>query len=142
MKILTGVLVLSLVSGAPAAATTKHWHEDEKHRNKHWQDHDDDGDDRDEHAAYCYFEPHDVRILREYYEPRYRSLPPGLAKKFYRTGQLPSGWQKKVEPLPIEVERRLVPLRPDYRRGYVDGAVVVYIPRTEILIDVFPLFRP
>ena len=40
------------------------------------------------------------------------------------------------------VERRLIPLPPDYRRGYIDGSVVVYVPRTEVLIDVFPVFRP
>ncbi len=35
----------------------------------------------------------------------YRSLPPGLAKKLRRGGNLPAGWQKKVsvgEPIPQE----------------------------------------
>ena len=39
-------------------------------------------------------------------------------------------------PLPVAVERRLVALPRGYRRGYIDGAIVVYSPRTEILIDV------
>jgi len=141
VRFLPGVLLLSLASAAPTTASMKHWHEDKTHRAQHWQDRDDDEqDDRDRHEAYCYFEPHDLRIIREYYEPRFRSLPPGIAKKFDRTGHLPPGWQKKVEPLPAAVERRLVPLRPDYRRGYVDGIVVVYIPRTQIVLDVAPLF--
>jgi hypothetical protein len=141
MKLTPCVLVLSLVSAVPASA--KHWHEDKKHWNEHRNGHDWNDDRRgDHHAARCFFEPHDVRIIREYYEPRYRTLPPGLAKKFYRTGHLPPGWERKVEPLPVAVERELVVLPPGYRRGYIDGAVVVYSPRTHVTIDVVALFRP
>lgn len=118
MKTIFGVLLLSLLTAAPAAA--KHRHDEGKH--------------------VCYFQPHDVRIIREYYEPRYRSLPPGLAKKFARTGHLPPGWQKKMEPLPIAVERELVVLPPGYRRGYIGGSIVVYSPQAQIMIDVVPLF--
>jgi hypothetical protein len=126
MKMIVGVLLLSLLTAAPA--TAKHWHDEGKHSNNH-------------RAAICYFQPHDVRIIREYYEPRYRSLPPGLAKKFARTGHLPPGWQRKMEPLPVAVERELVVLPSGYRRGYIDGTIIVYSPQTQIMIDVIPLFR-
>jgi hypothetical protein len=141
MKFMFYALLLSLLPAAPAAA--KHWHEDEQ-RNKHWRTYDQDDDDRrvDDHPAICYFQPHDVRIIREYYAPRYHSLPPGLAKKFYRTGHLPPGWAKKMEPLPAVVERQLVVLPPGYRRGSIDGAVVVYSPRSQVMIDVIALFAP
>ena len=139
MKLTLSVLLLGVLSATPAAA--KHWHENGKHWNKHWDGRDDDERRRDHHAAKCYFEPHDVRIIRGYYEPRYRSLPPGLAKKFARTGHLPPGWEKKMEPLPVVVERDLVVLPPGYQRGYIDGSVVVYVPRTQVVIDVVPLFR-
>src|SRR5262245_41215566 len=120
MKIVSGVALLSLLVAAPAVA--KHAHK--SHGDKHQ----------------CYLEPHDVLIVREYYAPHVRSLPPGLAKKYERTGQLPPGWQKKIQPLPVEVERRLVVLPPDYRRGVIDGAVVVYSPRTHVAIDVAAIF--
>jgi hypothetical protein len=139
MKSTLGILLLSLLSAAPASA--KHWHENEKHWNKHWDARDDDEPGRGHRSANCYFEPHDVRIIREYYEPRYRALPPGLAKKFYRTGHLPPGWAKRMEPLPVAVERDLVVLPPGYRRGYLDGSVVVYSPRTRMMIDVVAIFR-
>ena len=144
MKLTLCALLLSLLPAAPAAAKPKHWHEDEKHWNKHWKDHDRDIDDRkvDHHSASCYFQPQDARLIREYYAPRYRNLPPGLAKKLYRTGRLPPGWEKKLEPLPVVVERQLVVLPPGYRRGYLDGAVVVYSPRTHVMIDIVALFRP
>ena len=69
------------------------------------------------------------------------SLPPGLAKKLARTGHPPPGWQKKMEPLPVAVERELVVLPSGYRRGYIDGSIIVYSPHTQVMIDVVPLFR-
>ena len=119
MRVILSAVLVSLVVASPAIAKPHH------------ERHDD-----------CRFAPSDVRIVREYYEPRYRSLPPGLAKKYYRTGHLPPGWEKKMEPLPVAVERRLVVLPPEYRRGYIDGSVVVYSPRTNVLIDVVSVFRP
>lgn len=113
MKLTYGLLLGALLIAAPASA--KHKHPDRQP---------------------CYLQPHDVRIIREYYEPRQRSLPPGLAKKYARTGRLPPGWAKRVEPLPVEVERRLVVLPRGYRRGYVDGAIVVYAPRTQVAFDI------
>ena len=136
MKVTLGVLLLTTALATPAAAATlKVRHDDQKHAKKHAEDRDRDSD-RGHSVAIVYFPAQDVRILREYYEPRYRSLPPGLAKKYRRTGQLPPGWQKKMEPLPVAVERRLVVLPPEYRRGYVDGTVVVYSPRTQVVVDV------
>jgi hypothetical protein len=119
MKLMLSVLVLAIATATPAVAKPKHWHEDEDHWNK----------------QRCYFQPAEVQIIREYYEPHHRPLPPGLAKKFYRTGHLPPGWEKKMEPLPVAVERRLVALPPDYRRGYIEGSVLVYSPRTQVIVD-------
>src|SRR5262249_29100449 len=106
MRILIGALLLSMLPATNAVAKPKHWHEDERHS----QDRDDD------RGPNCYFRHDDVRIIREYYEPRYQPLPPGIAKKYYRTGHLPPGWEKKMQPLPVVVERQLVALPPDYRR--------------------------
>lgn len=123
MRLMSSVLLVTLLSATHAFAKPKHWHEDRKHAGQR-----------------CYFEDRDVRIIREYYEPRYRPLPPGLAKKLYRTGHLPPGWERRMEPLPVVVERQLVVLPPDYRRGYIDGSIVVYSPRTRVLVDVVSVF--
>jgi hypothetical protein len=61
------------------------------------------------------FSTGDRRVVRENDEPRYRRLPPGLQKKYNRTGQLPPGWQRKIQPLPSAVERRLMVLPREYR---------------------------
>ena len=138
-KPLVCAALATFLSGAPAWAD--HWHDDHDHWKKHAKHHgDDDDDDVDHDARGCYFQPRDVRVIAQYYEPEYRSLPPGLSKKYYRTGQLPPGWQKKVRPLPVVVERQLVVLPPEYRRGMIDGYAVVYNPRTQIVIDVAAVF--
>ena len=79
-------------------------------------------------------------MIREYYAPRYRNLPPGLQKKLARTGQLPPGWQKKMEPFPVVVERDLVVLPAGYRRGVIDGHAVIYDSRTHVMVDVAVLY--
>lgn len=86
------------------------------------------------------FSRHDVQLIREYYAPRYRSLPPGLQKKYQRTGQLPPGWQKKFDPFPMALERQLVVLPSGYRRGVFDGHAVIVNPRTGTVFDVAVLF--
>jgi len=121
------------------AAPDKHWHEDDKHWKKH-ANHRDDDDDDDRRGHACYFRPHDVWVISDYYAPRYRPLPPGLQKKLYRTGHLPPGWAKRMEPMPVAVERDLAPVPVGYRRGVIDGYAVIYEPRTEVIIDIAVLF--
>ena len=86
------------------------------------------------------FSSQDVRLIREYYAPRYRKLPPGLQKKLARTGQLPPGWQKKMQPFPVALEQKLVVLPTGYQRGVIDGHAVIYRPGTSVIIDATVLF--
>ena len=133
-------LILLAVAGwmifSPQAIKAKD--HDDDHGRKHWRD--DDDEDRDRHRRYsdhCFREEH-LRVIRDYYHER--ELPPGLAKKYYRTGQLPSGWDRRVQPFPYEVERTLPPVPVGYARGYVDGYAVVYQPRTHFVIDFHAVF--
>jgi hypothetical protein len=91
-------------------------------------------------AAHVRFLPRDVRVIRDYYAPRHRALPPGLRKKLHRTGQLPPGWQKRFQPFPVVLERQLVVLPRGYRRGVIDGHAVVIDPRTRVIVDLAVLF--
>ena len=86
------------------------------------------------------FASSEVVVLRDYYGPRYRNLPPGLQKKLARGGQLPPGWQKKFEPFPVDVERRLPRLPDGCRRGVIDGHAVIYNSHTNVIIDIAVLF--
>jgi hypothetical protein len=91
-------------------------------------------------SVHVVFLPREVRIIREYYGPRYRNLPPGLQKKYRRTGQLPPGWQKKMQPFPVAVERQMTVLPAGYSRGVIDGHAIIYNPRTQVIVDMAVLF--
>src|SRR6516164_6172196 len=85
--------------------------------NRENQQGDDQGGDHDSR----YFRREDYGSVRRYYTGP-RDLPPGLRKKYYRTGKLPPGWQKKIQPFPPELVRVLPPPPPNCDRGYIDGA--------------------
>ena len=76
---------------------------------KHAVAHSDDTDSA-KLMAQVSWSTHDVEIIRRHYTPKYRDLPPGLRKKYQRTGQLPPGWQKKMQPFPAALERDCAPL--------------------------------
>jgi len=81
-----------------------------------------------------YFRREDYAAVQHYYNGP-KDLPPGLRKKYYRTGKLPPGWEKKIRPFPPELVRVLPPPPPNCERGYIDGVAVVYDVRTRIIVD-------
>ena len=91
-------------------------------------------------AVHVVFSSRELRVIRQYYAPRYRNLPPGLQKKYARTGQLPPGWRKKMEPFPVALQRDLVVLPAGYQRGVIDGHAVIYNSRTQVIVDLAVLF--
>ena len=100
------VLVLACSLGPISQGAVAGGHDDEHGKGKgHWKHADDD--DRERHRSCgdgCFSEDH-IRMIRDYYGPQV--LPSGLAKKYYRTGQLPPGWEKKVRTFPPQIEQRL-----------------------------------
>ena len=81
--------------------------------------------------------PRDIEVIRTHYSQQSSSLPPGLQKKVARGGQLPPGWQRKMQPFPASVDRVLLPLPTGYERGIVDGHAVIYNGTT--VIDIFAI---
>jgi hypothetical protein len=110
----------------------------ERYDRAYYQDDRDYRDDR-YYQHDRYYRDRDIIVIRDYYRPYYRPLPPGLQKRYYRGGYLPPGWAKKVYPVPVYVERELVVVPHGYRRGIIDGHAVVYNDRGFIL-DVAVLF--
>ena len=98
------------------------------------------GSDRVGGSVRITFSTQDLRVIHEYYEPRYRTLPRGLQKKLARREPLPPGWQKKFELFPSAVERRLMALPHGFQRGVVDGHAVIFDDVTHVLLDVAVLF--
>lgn len=105
-------------------------------RQKHRRAYDRDRDDRGRRERY--FSDRDVVLVREHYRPRYRHEPRGRYK-YYRSGYLPRGWQRRMRPYPVYVEREVIVLPRGYRRGIIDGHAVVYSSRG-LIIDVAVLF--
>jgi hypothetical protein len=93
----------------------------------------------------------DRRILRDYVAnypggglppglaKRKGALPPGLQKQLRRNGRLPRGLEKKIFHFPAKLERRLSPLVPGLRRGFIGGRAVIYNPKTSVIVDVVVL---
>ena len=81
--------------------------------------------------------PRDIEVIRTHYSQPSTSLPPGLQKKVARGGQLPPGWQKRMQPFPASVDRVLLSLPTGYERGVVDGHAVIYNGTT--VIDIFAI---
>jgi hypothetical protein len=84
--------------------------------------------------GFRYFRREDYGAVQRHYSGP-RDPPPGLRKKYFRTGKLPPGWQKKIRPFPPELVRVLPPPPPNCERGYIDGVAIVYDRRTRIILD-------
>ena len=138
MKSLALWIVVALLSATHTATAVSVTSQKEKKPAKHGPAADDARDSRV--AIHVVFSTDEQRVIRDHYAPRYRNLPRGLQKKLARTGQLPPGWQKKMEPFPASIERELVVLPREYRRGVIDGHAVIYNPRTQVIIDLVVLF--
>ncbi len=108
-----------------------------RHHDDNHDDHKDEGPRGHGKGHVRYFRPEDRVILGQYYPVQ--SLPPGLRKKYARTGTVPPGWQKRVQPLPVAVVEQLPPPPPNCERGYVDGYAVVYDRRTRVILDTVDL---
>lgn len=132
--LLGGVLVAALPAGVAFAD------HGQGHGNGHGNGHgrgNDQGEDEGHgrgHGEGRYFRGSDYALLQQYYAGP-RDLPPGLRKKYYRTGTLPPGWAKRFQPMPVVLVQQLPPI-PEYcERGYVDGYAVVYDRRTRVILD-------
>jgi hypothetical protein len=140
MKLVHGLIVAGLILTGPVWG--KHWHEDQDDWNWHQQHAQDQGKEHHQPSKGCYFEPHDVLLISEYYPPRYRLLPSSQEKKIHRNGPLPSGWETRFHVLPTAVENVLIPVPVGYRRGILGGFAVVYNLQSGIITDATPLFGP
>jgi hypothetical protein len=125
-----GVGFSVLTAGIVPLVAKDHDDKHQKHGKKHGQNGNGHGGN--------YFREEDAVYLRQYYGGPV-NLPPGLRKKYYRTGKLPPGWEKRFRPLPPVMIERLPPPPPYCERGYVDGYAVVYDRRTRIIVDVMDI---
>lgn len=125
IALLSGFLTLSYAQGQGQG---------KGHGKGHGNPHDEDnaGQPGGKHGPY--FRDSDVGVLKQYYSGP-TNLPPGLRKKYYRTGTLPPGWQKRFQPMPPQLVQQLPPIPAYCERGYIDGYAVVYNKQTRVIMD-------
>ncbi len=121
--------------GMPPPASTSRsseggWHERERH-------------DRDNDQVRVVFSDRERSMIRDYYDQRRRSLPPGLAKKHkIPPGQERKMYEERMPPgqqnrnLPYDLEGRLPPLPVGYVRVIIDADVAIMNTRTHAIVDV------
>jgi hypothetical protein len=129
-----------------------------KHKHEDRDDDDDSRRDYDHHGRRTMiniaFSNHDRDIIHDYYyggegrglppglAKRGGNLPPGLQKQLMRNGSLPPGLQKRCQPFPVELERRLPPLPPDYARVSIGANILIVNRKTNVIADVaFNVFK-
>jgi len=113
------------------------------HGNGHGKD---KGGNRDDEPEYS-FSDHDRDAMRDWYHAHRNSLPPGLAKKdrlpagmekqLEDRGTLPPGLQKRIQPVPVEMERELPPPPPDCAHVVIGGHIVLLNRRSNLVLAVF-----
>ncbi|MFX0117639.1 MAG: hypothetical protein ACFFB3_24050, partial [Candidatus Hodarchaeota archaeon] len=105
----------------------------------------------DVHVGVDIFVGKDREMIRQYFHNHAGSLPPGLAKRggnlppgmarqLRQKGHLPPGLEKRVAAFPVELERRLSPLKAGLVRGVIEGRAVIYNPKTSVILDIFAVF--
>ena len=83
-------------------------------------------------------------VVREYYDrgslppglAKKRSLPPGLRKQLKERGHLPPGLEKHMVVLPVQLERRLPPLPPQYVWRAAGDDLLVIDFRANLVVSV------
>jgi len=78
--------------------------------------HDDDDED-------SYYKHHEEETVRGWYSQNEGHLPPGL--------------QKKIQPVPVELERRLPPPPPNCVNVFIGGHIVLLNQHTNVVVDIF-----
>jgi len=94
-------------------------------------------------GVHVVFSDHDRVMIRDYYGPPPRGLPPGLAKK----GKVPPGHAWRMQrhapippdvawrPLPTDLDRRLSRLPDGYIRVSIGGDIGIMNVRTRVVVD-------
>jgi hypothetical protein len=156
-----GTLCAALLPLGSFAQGHGHGYGKDKHK-FHEEDDDDRGRDHDRDgyrqgsrtSINIVFGARDREIIHDYYyrdegrglppglAKRNGNLPPGLEKQLARNGTLPPGLQKKCQPFPVELDRRLPPLPPDYSRVAIGAHILIVNRKTNVIADVaFNVFK-
>src|SRR5690348_187782 len=97
--------------------------------------------DRDEDVIRGYFRSDRGRHLPPGLAKRNGDLPPGLEKQLRRDGTLPPGLQRRVDPFPYDLDRRLEPLPRGYSRVTLSGRAMILRDADSAIIDMIFIYE-
>ncbi len=102
-------------------------------------------------VVYPFFHDAEVKLMLDYYRPGSGHLPPGLVKKgevpaalsrqLRVTGTLPAALEKRVEPLPAELDKQLIEVPEGYKRGVCGTVALLVQAGTNLIVDALELVR-
>jgi Ni/Co efflux regulator RcnB len=127
VKALLTVVIAGVLLGGVFVNSAEAGDKRGKHRRvdaRHYRDY--DNDDYRRYRGNRYVRQRDIVVVRDYYRPYYRPVPRGVRARYYRGGYLPVGWRTRVVPVPVYYEPHFVAVPHGYRRGLIDGHVVVH----------------
>ena len=92
------------------------------------------------------FTTREETLVKKWFTENLEGLPPGLAKReqlpaglerqLREKGKLPPGLEKKIQPLPAELERQLTRLPTGYRRVVIAGNVILMNETTGLIYEI------
>jgi Ni/Co efflux regulator RcnB len=147
MRILLALTAAALLSIQPLFA--KPPHAEEKQQGKKEKHHKKQQHKKGGKKAHKRFSKADEQTVKSYY----RNLPPGLAKKYQRSGTLPKGWeshvnsgqklpqsyQKELQPVPKELEEVIEPGPIGSEVMRIGDKIIRLEQATGMIMDVFEL---
>lgn len=107
--------------------------------------------DAESHLHYPFITDAENRIIQDYYRIGSGHLPPGaakkgdvpppLAKQLHRAGVIPAGLDKKLDKLPEDLDRKLVPVPSGYLRRICGMTVLLILEKTSLVVDTIEIIR-
>jgi Ni/Co efflux regulator RcnB len=129
-------------------------HEHGEGRGKGHENHGDEGDNQDhrdhrDHQDHRdHYDAQDRESVRGWYDEHENNnnlprglakrdrLPPGLERQLVLRGALPLGLQRRIQPCPEDLERRLPPPPSGYAHVLLGGHIVLLNPRSYVVVDI------
>ncbi len=108
-------------------------------------------EEAESHVRYPFITDAENRIIQDYYRIGSGHLPPGLAKKgdvplplarqLHRAGVIPPGLDKKLDKLPEDLDRKLVPVPTGYLRRICGMTILLILEKSSLVVDTIEIVR-
>ncbi|WP_321475360.1 hypothetical protein [uncultured Paludibaculum sp.] len=108
---------------------------------------DQDPAEAESHVHYPFITDAENRLIQDYYRvgsghmPKKGDVPPALARQLHRAGIIPAGMDKKLDRLPEDLDRKLVPVPTGYLRRVCGMTILLILEKTSLVVDTIAIVR-